>query len=160
MTEKFTYFSPLGPLQIESLDDQILRVLFSDTEVATDGFNPELKQTVSFQLDEYFAGLRFSFDLPVYPTGTDFQKRVWKQLCAIPYGNRITYLELALQLNDRNLIRAVGGANSKNPVAIIVPCHRVIGTNNKLVGYAGGIWRKKWLLQHEHTYNPFKTTLL
>lgn len=160
MTEKFTYFSPIGPLVIESEGHQISKVFFSDTEVVTNGFDPELKQNISFQLDEYFAGRQFSFDLPVHPAGTDFQKRVWKQLDAIPYGNQITYLGLALQLGDRNLIRAVGGANSKNPVAIIIPCHRVIGMNNKLVGYAGGIWRKKWLLQHENTYKPVKTTLL
>jgi methylated-DNA-[protein]-cysteine S-methyltransferase len=160
VTEKFTYFSPIGPLVIESEEDQIVKVLFSDTEVVTGGFDPELKQTVSFQLDEYFAGRQFSFDLPVQPAGTAFQKRVWSRLCTIPYGNPITYLDLALQLGDRNLIRAVGGANSKNPIAIIVPCHRVIGMNNKLVGYAGGIWRKKWLLQHENTCNPVKTTLL
>lgn len=160
MTEKFTYFSPIGPLLIESAEGQILKVVFSDTEVVTNDFNPEFKKNISHQLDEYFAGRRFNFKLPLRPAGTDFQKRVWEQLCTIPYGNKITYLDLALQLNDRNLIRAVGGANSKNPIAIIVPCHRVIGMHHKLVGYAGGIWRKKWLLQHEHTHNPFKTTLL
>jgi methylated-DNA-[protein]-cysteine S-methyltransferase len=160
VTEKFTYFSPIGLILIETEEDQIIKVLFSETEVETNGFNPELKENISVQLDEYFTGKRFNFDLPVHAAGTDFQKRVWEQLCTIPYGNQITYLDLALQLGDRNLIRAVGGANSKNPVSIIVPCHRVIGMHNKLVGYAGGIWRKKWLLQHENTHNPFKTTLL
>lgn len=160
MTEKFTYFSPVGPLLIETEDDQICKVSFTEMEVETDGFKLKLKEDILVQLDEYFAGRRFKFDLPIHSTGTDFQKRVWEKLLAIPYGNQITYLDLALQLGNRNLIRAVGSANSKNPVAILIPCHRVIGIKNKLVGYAGGIWRKKWLLQHENTHNPLKTTLL
>ena len=160
MTEKFTYFSPVGPLLIETEDDQICKVSFPEMEVETDGFKLKLKEDILVQLDEYFAGRRFKFDLPIHSTGTDFQKRVWEKLLAIPYGNQITYLDLALQLGNRNLIRAVGSANSKNPVAILIPCHRVIGIKNKLVGYAGGIWRKKWLLQHENTHNPLKTTLL
>jgi methylated-DNA-[protein]-cysteine S-methyltransferase len=158
--EKFTYFSPIGPLLIETEDDQICKVSFTEMEVETDGFKLKLKEDILVQLDEYFAGGRFSFDLPIRYKGTDFQKRVWEKLLAIPYGNQITYLDLAQQLGNRNLIRAVGGANSKNPVAILIPCHRVIGIKNKLVGYAGGIWRKKWLLQHEHINNPFTTTLL
>ncbi|MEL7585702.1 MAG: methylated-DNA--[protein]-cysteine S-methyltransferase [Prolixibacteraceae bacterium] len=160
VTETHTYFSPIGPLLIEVFDNQIIKVLFSDTEVKTKGFNTELREKLNYQLDEYFAGRLFDFDLPVHPAGTDFQKRVWNQLLSIPYGKQLTYLELAFQLGNRNLLRAVGGANSRNPVAIIVPCHRVIGTNQKLVGYAGGIWRKKWLLQHENTHDPFRTTLL
>lgn len=160
MTEKFTYFSPVGPLLIETEHGQILKVSFTETEAGTKGFNRKLKATITVQLDEYFTGRRFKFDLPIYFKGTDFQKRVWDKLLTIPYGERLTYLDLALQLGDRNLIRAVGGANSRNPIAIIVPCHRVVGMNNKLVGYAGGIWRKKWLLQHEHAHNPFKTTLV
>jgi methylated-DNA-[protein]-cysteine S-methyltransferase len=161
VTERFTYSSPLGPILIEASDGRITKAIFPDTEeVETGRFDPALKDAVSLQLDEYFAGVRFNFDLPLDASGTDFQKKVWKQLGTIPYGNQITYLELAMQMGDRNLIRAVGGANARNPVSIIVPCHRVIGSGNKLIGYAGGIWRKKWLLQHEHTHNPCKTTLL
>jgi methylated-DNA-[protein]-cysteine S-methyltransferase len=159
-TEKYTYLSPLGPLLIETIEDQIVRLSFSDTIAETAGFSAALKERLTFQLDEYFAGRLYQFDLPLRPDGTDFQKQVWNKLLSIPYGNQLTYLELASHLGNRNLLRAVGGANSKNPVAIFVPCHRVIGTNRKLVGYAGGIWRKKWLLQHEETHNPLRTTLL
>lgn len=160
MTEKFTYLSPIGPLTAEACNDQIRSILFSDILEDTEGFNAALKEELTAQLDQYFAGQRFEFDLPLYPDGTAFQREVWGQLCAIPYGQQITYLDLANRMGNRNLIRAVGGANSRNPVAIVIPCHRVIGANNRLVGYAGGVWRKKWLLQHEHTHNPRKTTLL
>ena len=136
------------------------RISFSDREIETGNFDDSLRKQITDQFDQYFAGTRYQFDLPIRPEGTDFQKRVWEKLVSIPYGNNITYGELALILGDKKLIRAVGGANSKNPLAIIVPCHRVIGQNKKLIGYAGGLWRKKWLLQHELTFSPVKNTLL
>ncbi len=160
MSEKFTYFSPIGPLCIETSADKICAVCFCDKEIHTKGFNHGLKKKITQQLDEYFAGNRFVFDLPIAFSGTEFQCKVWEQLQTIPYGRIITYGELAYQLGNKKLVRAVGGANSRNPLAIVVPCHRVIGSNNKLVGYAGGLWRKKWLLQHEQTNNPDKTTLI
>jgi len=160
VTEKFTYRSPIGLLTAEAYNGQITRILFNDVMEDTEGFHADLKVNISLQLDEYFAGQRFEFDLPLEPDGTAFQRKVWEQLHTIPYGQQITYLDLAKGMGNRNLMRAVGGANSKNPVAIVIPCHRVIGANNRLIGYAGGIWRKKWLLQHEHTHNLFKTTLL
>lgn len=106
-------------------------------------------QKVIQQLDEYFDGERTVFDLPLAPEGTEFQQSVWEELEKIPFGHIITYGELAQRLGDPNKVRAVGAANGQNPIPIIIPCHRVIGGDNKLVGYAGGIERKKQLLQHE-----------
>ena len=104
---------------------------------------------VESQLDAYFAGEREDFDLPLALHGTDFQMRVWEQLTRIPYGETISYSQLALRLGDPKLVRAVGLANGRNPVSIIVPCHRVIGADGSLVGYGGGLERKQWLLEHE-----------
>lgn len=159
MKEQFTYFSPIGPICIEIDNDQICAIHFVEHELVSEHFNPKLQSQITEQLDDYFAGYRFEFDLPLKPVGTEFQQRVWSELLAIPYGQLMSYGELAIKLGDKNLVRAVGGANSKNPIAIVVPCHRVIGANNKLVGYAGGIWRKKWLLQHELSNRADQTTL-
>lgn len=109
---------------------------------------PLLKKCI-VQLDEYFAGNRKNFDLPIYQEGTAFQKSVWNALTNIPYGQTISYLELAKRINNIKAIRAVGTTNGSNNNAIIVPCHRVIGSNGNLTGYGGGLWRKKWLLDHE-----------
>ena len=125
-------------------------------EKVTDIIPDELEDCV-IQLNEYFEGARTQFDLKLNPEGTDFQKKVWKQLEQIPYGKTISYLELSKQLGDVKAIRAVANANGKNPLWIIVPCHRVIGTDGSLTGYAGGLHRKQWLLQHE---SPFKQTSL
>jgi methylated-DNA-[protein]-cysteine S-methyltransferase len=100
-------------------------------------------------MDEYFNGNRKTFDLPLDLQGTDFQKKVWLELQKIPFGKTISYKELSLRLGDIKAIRAVAAANGANPVSIIVPCHRVIGSNGSLTGYAGGLWRKQWLLDHE-----------
>ncbi len=101
------------------------------------------------QLNEYFAGGRRHFELPLHLTGTDFQKRVWQQLTAIPFGETWTYGQLAKRLDNPSACRAVGLANGKNPIAIIVPCHRVIGADGSLTGFGGGLPRKEWLLTHE-----------
>jgi len=101
------------------------------------------------QLDEYFNGTRKEFDLKLNPQGTDFQKRVWNELLEIPFGKSRTYLEQSKYFGDVKAIRAVASANGKNPIWIVIPCHRVIGSDGSLTGYAGGIWRKKWLLEHE-----------
>ena len=106
-------------------------------------------QDCADQLDEYFQGVRFAFDLPLTPAGTSFQQRVWSALAAIPYGEVISYIELSRRIGDAKAVRAVGSANGKNPIAILIPCHRVIGANGKLTGYAGELWRKEWLLKHE-----------
>lgn len=107
-----------------------------------------LKECVK-QLDEYFAGSRKEFDLKLIPEGTEFQKKVWSALTAIPYGKTSTYGDIAGATAGRNAARAVGSANHTNRIAIIIPCHRVVGSNGKLTGYAGGLWRKEWLLAHE-----------
>lgn len=108
----------------------------------------ELKVAVT-QLNEYFEGKRQSFDFKINPKGTDFQQKVWQELLNIPFGKTMSYLELSKKLGDVKAIRAVASANGKNPLWIVVPCHRVIGTDGSLTGYAGGLWRKKWLLEHE-----------
>lgn len=159
MKERFTYFSPIGPLCIETDADLICTLQFCDREMVSENFNPNLQNRITEQLDDYFAGYLFDFDLPLNPAGTDFQQKVWSELQHIPYGQLRSYGTLAGKLGDKNLVRAVGGANSKNPIAIIIPCHRVIGANNKLVGYAGGLWRKKWLLQHELSNRPEQGSL-
>lgn len=112
------------------------------------------------QLKEYFEGKRKLFEFPIVQPGTVFQQRVWKQLLEIPFGETLSYLDLSKKLGDVKAIRAVGAANGKNNIAIVVPCHRVIGSNNKLVGYAGGLWRKEWLLKHEMSFSPVKEGML
>ena len=111
---------------------------------------PSILQEAVTQLQDYFDGQRTHFDFQLNPSGTEFQQKVWKGLCEIPFGKTMSYLELAKQLGDVKAIRAVASANGKNPLWIVVPCHRVIGMDGSLTGYAGGLWRKKWLLEHEN----------
>lgn len=146
------YSSPLGLLEITGTATAIKSLYFID-ESATDPANaaelPPLLQACFRQLDEYFEGRRQVFDLALAPDGTAFQKSVWQRLMTIPYGQTVSYLDIAQQLGNEKAIRAVGRANGQNPISIIVPCHRVIGRDGKLVGYGGGLWRKEWLLRHE-----------
>lgn len=111
---------------------------------------PMVLQEAISQLADYFERKRINFNFKLNPKGTDFQKKVWKSLLEIPYGKTRTYLEQSKILGDVKAIRAVASANGKNPLWIVVPCHRVIGTDGSLTGYAGGLWRKKWLLEHEN----------
>ena len=144
------YPSPVGQLKLQCTDKFIKTVSFVDTaitEAPTSGH--KLLQTLARQLDEYFAGKRRQFHLPLNQDGTEFQMKVWELLSKIPYGKTISYNELARQYGDLKAIRAVASANGRNNLAIIVPCHRVIGSDKSLVGYGGGLWRKKWLLDHE-----------
>jgi len=120
-------------------------------EKITDIIPIQLEDCV-MQLIEYFEGSRKHFNLKLNANGTEFQKKVWKQLEQIPYGKTMSYLELSKQLGDVKAIRAVANANGKNPLWIIVPCHRVIGSDGSLTGYAGGLYRKQWLLEHESPY--------
>ncbi len=113
---------------------------------------PEAIQQCLKQMDEYFAGQRRVFDFPFGQEGTPFQKKVWNELLNIPFGKVISYLELSKRIGDPKAIRAVGTSNGKNQLCIVVPCHRVIGSDGKLVGYGGGQWRKRWLLDHEAKY--------
>ena len=151
MAECYTTYvqSPLGTLQIIA-EDQGLTTINYKEEKAPDSpdKHPILAKTVD-QLHEYFDRKRKSFDIPLVLKGTDFQQKVWKQLQQIPYGQTITYSALGKRLGDPQKARAVAGANGLNPIPIIIPCHRVIGTDNKLTGYSGGIARKEYLLQLE-----------
>jgi len=143
--------SPLGITKIVGDEDGVSVISVSD--VGTDEVSAEipevLKEAVS-QLEEYFEKKRTDFDFKLNPKGTEFQQKVWKALLEIPYGKTISYMDQTKKLGDIKAIRAVASANGKNPLWIVVPCHRVIGTNGSLTGYAGGLSRKKWLLEHEN----------
>ncbi len=141
--------TPLGWAQIEGDLEGLRSVSILDHKPDRSFEIPELLEDAVYQLKEYFDGTRKKFELDLNPQGTDFQRRVWKELSSIPYGKQCSYLELSKKLGDVKAIRAVAAANGKNPLWIIIPCHRVIGRNGDLVGYAGGIDRKKWLLNHE-----------
>jgi len=154
------YNSPIGTIEIKGNDDGIKSILFTEEEKeATKIIHESLKEVI-YQLDEYFTGIRKEFGIKLNPEGTAFQKRVWKELLTSPFGKKNSYLHLAKLLGDENTNRAIGNATSKNPIAIIIPCHRVIGSNGKLTGYAGGIWRKEWLLKHEKSVVIGKQTEL
>lgn len=146
------YHSPVGMLKISGTEHFISEVSFFDKVEKTEGkkknLPPMLIQCVE-QLIQYFHGQQRVFELPIHQQGTPFQQSVWNELITIPFGRTISYLELARKTGDTKATRAVANANGKNNVAIIVPCHRVIGSSRELVGYSGGLWRKKWLLEHE-----------
>lgn len=147
------YSSPVGLIKIQCTDRYIKAVLFAEAEdVPASPPDNKLLQTCQRQLDEYFSGKRRVFHLSLNQDGTSFQVKVWELLSRIPFGKTISYHDLAKQYGDIKAIRAVASANGKNNLAIIVPCHRVIGRDQSLVGYAGGLWRKKWLLDHEAKY--------
>lgn len=142
--------TPLGATLIEGDENGVSKISVSDEVLAISPEVPaELAQAVS-QLQEYFAGNLKDFQLKLNPEGTEFQQKVWKELLKIPFGKTFSYLELSKKLGDVKAIRAVASANGKNPLWIVVPCHRVIGSDGSLTGYAGGLWRKKWLLEHEN----------
>ncbi len=143
------YKSPIGVLKITGEAGTITALEFlDDAEIPSQ--TPAADFAVCFQqLDEYFAGRRQQFSLKLNPKGTEFQKRVWQHLQKIPFGKTTSYLEIAEALGDRKALRAVGAANGRNPIPIIIPCHRVIGRSGDLIGFGGGIWRKEWLLRHE-----------
>lgn len=144
--------SPLGTTKIIGDKKGIVSIsILNADEKPTDIIPIELEDCVH-QLNEYFEGKRTTFELPLNPEGTDFQKKVWRELRTIPYGKTCSYLELSKQLGDVKAIRAVANANGKNPLWIVIPCHRVIGSDGSLTGYAGGLQRKKWLLEHESPY--------
>ena len=153
------YQSPVGLLKINVEDGYVTEIIFLDDEdeIKNVSENISLKNRAVFekckaQLDEYFLGERKIFDLPVKQLGTTFQETVWNELVKIPFGKTISYLQLAQHIGNVKSIRAVGAANGRNNLSIVVPCHRVIGSNGSLTGYAGGLWRKQWLLEHENRY--------
>lgn len=141
--------TPLGVFEITEEDGYIVSVYSLDEEHELVAPETPLLQRAADQLDEYFAGKRKSFDLPLKQYGSDFQQKVWNQLSTIPYGKTISYQQQSNYLNNPLGIRAIASANGKNNLLIIVPCHRVIGSDGSLTGFGSGIWRKKWLLQHE-----------
>ncbi len=166
MEEIFTacLATPIGPLEVVSDGGRILTVAFAGgtgrgrrrgagRETGTQAVNrPPVLEVCLRQLEAYFRGERRSFDVPLRLEGTPFQRRVWQALLRVPFGRTTTYGELAAALGNPRAGRAVGGANHRNPVSIIVPCHRVVGGDGGLVGYGGGLWRKEWLLRHEREH--------
>jgi methylated-DNA-[protein]-cysteine S-methyltransferase len=146
------YHSPAGLLKISGTELFICEVSFHDTSQKSQAnkkdMPPMIIQCIE-QLIQYFNGQRRIFELPLSQPGTPFQQEVWSYLMTIPYAKTISYQQLAIKTGDPKATRAVANANGKNHIAIIVPCHRVIGSNKELIGYGGGLWRKKWLLEHE-----------
>ncbi len=149
----YTYYkSPVGFLKIGGTDQYIHAISFIDNEDDLTGEvkpHPLLHQCIE-ELIEYFNGNRTSFTIPVHQNGTTFQSKVWSELLNIQFGKTINYMDLAKRMGDPKCIRAAASSNGKNQLCIVVPCHRVIGSNQSLVGYVGGLWRKKWLLAHEN----------
>ncbi|NRS87985.1 methylated-DNA-[protein]-cysteine S-methyltransferase [Flavobacterium sp. 7E] len=144
--------TPLGTAMITGDKNGITAITVSDLGAVSTVIPIDLQEAVQ-QINEYFENKRTNFTFKLNPKGTDFQKKVWNNLLTILHGKTRTYLEQAKTLGDVKAIRAVASANGKNPLWIVVPCHRVIGSDGSLTGYAGGLWRKKWLLEHE---NPTK----
>ena len=146
------YRTPVGIAKIMADDNFITAVTITDNEeFAIEEPESDLIKMAIKQLDEYFAGERKVFDLPLNQDGTNFQQQVWQNLLTIEYGKTISYAQLSNQMKSPLAIRAIAAANGKNSLWIIVPCHRVIGSDGSLTGYAGGLWRKQWLLEHEAT---------
>lgn len=143
------YKTPVGIAQITEEDGFISQIhIMDDEHEATPATSPLLAE-VTKQLGEYFGGTRQAFDFPIKQHGSDFQQQVWQQLLKIDYGKTISYNQQSQQMDNPLAIRAIAAANGKNSLWVLVPCHRVIGSNGSLTGYAGGLWRKKWLLEHE-----------
>ena len=148
--------TPIGTAVLEGDENGLSSIRVLNDNVP-EGIVPEVLEDAVYQLKEYFEGHRKEFDLKLNPTGTDFQKKVWNALLEIPFGKTLSYLELSKRLGDVKAIRAVASANGKNPIWLVIPCHRVIGSNGDLIGYSAGLDRKKWLLEHE---SPLKQTRL
>ena len=154
------YTSPVGDTLISATGGFITQLYFVGgrttpenlKETSVTGENANVLALLVAELDAYFAGALKEFTVPVNPVGTAFRKTVWDALCTIPYGETISYKQLAQRINNPAAIRAVGGANHNNPISIIIPCHRVIGADGKLVGYGGGLDAKEFLLEHEKKY--------
>ncbi|MCF4100534.1 methylated-DNA--[protein]-cysteine S-methyltransferase [Gillisia sp. M10.2A] len=149
--------TPLGTTEIFGDERGISRISITKEDITEDQEIPHSLKDAVAQLDSYFKGELREFDLKLNPEGTDFQKRVWEALLTIPYGKTCSYTDLTKQLGDIKAIRAAAAANGKNPLWIVIPCHRVIGSDGSLTGYAGGLWRKKWLLELETP--PIQTEL-
>ncbi len=149
--------SPIGMLTIISDGTSLTSILFPNNEITADSNPDGIVNDCIIQLKEYFLGIRNSFSLPLNPMGTDFQKKVWSKVISIPFGETTSYGAIAILLGDPKLNRAVGLVNGANPIPIVIPCHRVIGSNGSLTGYAGGLELKKLLLNHEQTFHTSTT---
>ena len=145
------YKSPIGTIEVKGNSKEIHSIYFIKEDFSTtlEVTSGEIKKCIQ-QLDEYFLGKRKEFELSLSPSGTEFQGKVWTELLKVPFGKTRSYLEQSKKLGDVKAIRAVASANGKNPISIIIPCHRIVGSDGSLTGYAGGVWRKKWLLEHEN----------
>ena len=157
--------SPIGPLLLVAGEGGLTYIGLpkrGNAQAAPDGAQhaPAKLRAARHQFEEYFAGTRQAFDLPLHPHGTSFQLEVWGALLAIPYGETTSYAAIAQRIGRPNAVRAVGAANGANPLSIIVPCHRVIGSDGDLTGYGGGLPAKRWLLAHERTHAPRATLVL
>ncbi|QFF97548.1 methylated-DNA--[protein]-cysteine S-methyltransferase [Psychrobacillus glaciei] len=149
------YSTPIGVLEIIGTEEAIISIMFSDQDVVTHLLTkdtPVVLQNCYHEMDEYFKGERHEFSFSYINTGTEFQKSVWNALTTIPYAETGSYKDIAVSIRKENAVRAVGSANGKNKLSIVIPCHRIIGSNGKLTGYAGGLWRKEWLLAHEQKF--------
>ena len=149
--------TPIGTAEIKGDENGIYSVSISDAEQKVSETIPEILKLATAQLEEYFSGGRQDFNLKLNAVGTEFQKKVWKIILEIPFGKTISYMELSKIFGDVKAIRAIASANGKNPLWIFIPCHRIIGADGSLTGYSGGLWRKKWLLEHE---SPNKQQIL
>ncbi|WP_114165052.1 methylated-DNA--[protein]-cysteine S-methyltransferase [Exiguobacterium sp. TNDT2] len=153
-TYRLDYVSPIGILEIVGTETAIRSILFverDEVHFEADETTPDVLKTCYREIEEYFNGRRQSFTFPYEVQGTVFQQDVWQALVMIPYAETTSYRELAVTLGRDRAVRAVGSANGRNRLSIVFPCHRVIGSNGTLTGYAGGLWRKEWLLRHEQT---------
>ncbi|MHB8605216.1 MAG: methylated-DNA--[protein]-cysteine S-methyltransferase [Thermoplasmatota archaeon] len=162
MSRRAVHFlaSPVGTLLLEASDDGLSRVNFAPSREPDRSMPADmLLASAASQLKEYFAGARRAFDLPLAMDGTEFRERVWRALLDVPYGKTASYLDIALALGDPESVRAVGAANGANPIAIVVPCHRIIGSDGSLTGYGGGLDNKRWLLALERKVASGQATL-
>jgi methylated-DNA-[protein]-cysteine S-methyltransferase len=154
------YNSAIGLIEIIGSNEAVCSIMFCERNAPVNHIEvdtPEVLKNCYDQLDEYFNGIRKEFTFPMYIEGTDFQKRVWNALKNIKYADTCSYKDIAISIGNEKAIRAVGNANGKNQLSIVIPCHRIIGANGTLTGYAGGLWRKEWLLQHEKTHEENQT---
>ncbi|MFD2446944.1 methylated-DNA--[protein]-cysteine S-methyltransferase [Bacillus sp. CGMCC 1.16607] len=152
---KLDYESPIGMIEIIGTSEAICSILFSERDTVVNDLQeetPEVLEQCRDQLDQYFKGELHEFTFPYTFEGTNFQKTVWNALINIPYAETGSYKDIAVSIGNEKAIRAVGSANGKNKLSIVIPCHRIIGSNGTLTGYAGGLWRKEWLLNHERSF--------
>lgn len=157
MTQRYYYYydSPIGILEISTTEEELISILYVD-EKRENTEQPKILKEVIKQIQEYFNGERKEFDIKFKLKGTEFQEKVWNALTHIPYGETVSYKYIATKIGNEKAVRAVGNTNGRNIINIVVPCHRVIGSNKSLTGYGGGLDRKLWLLQHEEKFSKTK----